>query len=183
MNESLLLAMLEKMPLGFRQQLVSESQRLLSEVSNDQAATLILKGHLLIEEGLWNIIAASVSHPHHLLGIRLEFSRKVALARSMSPAAADPHGWELILKLNKVRNSLAHSLSGAERNKAMAALVLSYEHYKQHSIAPLDPIEQESEIDMLGTIIGVCLGFVLRVEWEIKQKSTERGETTLDPAS
>jgi hypothetical protein len=172
MNESRLLAMLEKMPLGFRQQLVSESQRLLSEVSNDQAAVLILKGHLLIEERLWNIIAASVSHPHHLLGTRLDFSRKVVLARSMSPAEADPHGWELILKLNKVRNSLAHSLSGAERNKAMAALVLSYEHYNQHSVAPLDPTEEDSEIDILGTIIGVCLGLVLRVEWEIKHRIT-----------
>lgn len=72
----------------------------------DESAQVILKGHLVIEETLSEIISTFVFHDEYLEGARLSFAQKLAIARTMS---LDEHGnemWQLIAALNSLRMNL-----------------------------------------------------------------------------
>lgn len=77
-----------------------------------------LKGHLLIEEQLDNLIAARLPNPSALEGERLSFDLKIKLARALT-REDHPEVWLALRKLNKLRNSLAHKL---EDSKAQGLL-------------------------------------------------------------
>lgn len=86
--------------------------RLLPDV--DDATLIVLKGHLLIEEQLNDILYDTCLLPKYIDDARLSFYQKIMLIRSLigqdlkGNATEDP--WRSLEALNSVRNQLAHHL-------------------------------------------------------------------------
>lgn len=81
----------------------------------DEELIAVLKGQLLIERTLNQIIDDFVFHDDKLIEARLSFSQKVHIARSMSLNQFDNSMWTLILVLNSLRNDFAHQLDSEKR--------------------------------------------------------------------
>lgn len=75
--------------------------------------TLIaLKGHLLAEEALDDLIRFYCNQPEHLDDVEIRFLVKAKIARALSGHIVWTGLWPLIDALNSVRNDLAHNLEG-----------------------------------------------------------------------
>lgn len=75
---------------------------------------LILRGHLLIEEQLNELIRIMAVHPKYLLNKRLTFDNKLSVIRSFHVNGSEK-GWAIIESINKLRNDIAHSLPSERR--------------------------------------------------------------------
>lgn len=71
---------------------------------------IILRGHLIIEELLYQLIAEYVFHAIFIKKAKLSFSKKVDIARSMSQYQSNNSISSIILAINKLRNNIAHEL-------------------------------------------------------------------------
>jgi hypothetical protein len=139
--------------------------RLVGQLESDNAALIILKGHLVIEERLTSVIEKFVFHPEHLEQARLTFAHKLAIARSLSLDEDKNSMWSLIKKLNALRNTLSHSLDGESRIKAMEAVKSAY---VAECSGQLNEYEGDDTI-MLAGVIAACLGFVHAMEQEVER--------------
>jgi hypothetical protein len=92
----------------------------------DETVLVLLKGHLLIEEILDEVISKFVFHPVYLDSAHLGFAQKLHIARSMSLDEHDNGMWEIALRLNSLRNELAHALDSEKRNHKTQAVVDVY---------------------------------------------------------
>lgn len=81
---------------------------------NGDTALSILKGHLLIEELIWQLICQKVDSPEALKGTRFNFEQQICLARALIRGKANSWEWEAASALNKIRNQLAHRLQPAD---------------------------------------------------------------------
>ena len=87
---------------------------------------VLLKGHLLIEEQVRLIIHRRLRNPAVLseANSQLETHQAIQLARAFFPSDHMPEIWKATLKLNKLRNDIAHSLwSKASLSDKVAAWV------------------------------------------------------------
>ena len=77
----------------------------------------ILKGHLLVEEALREIVRLQLPHPEALngsSGTRFDCHQIICLAEALTPESQKtPWLWKAIKKLNSLRNKLAHQLDNA----------------------------------------------------------------------
>jgi hypothetical protein len=139
--------------------------RFFSQLDSDPVAMVALKGHLVIEEKITAAIYKFVFHPEHLDSIRFTFAVKLAIARSMSLDRHDHSMWDLISKLNGLRNALSHSLNGDKRAKAMESLKATYAHAcMEHSAA-----ESSDDLVFMSCVVALCLGWVDSFEQEIER--------------
>ncbi len=130
----------------------------------DELATVVLKGHLVLEQVLVRIIGKFVHHSQHVPD-RLQFAQRVGLARSMSLDEADNSMWDLLLAVNTLRNKLAHSLESAERQKA-------YDRLKEVYVAEVGDarIAGDEEPHHLALYaLAHCLGFLGSFESEVER--------------
>ncbi|MDT8376023.1 MAG: hypothetical protein RQ867_04700 [Mariprofundaceae bacterium] len=136
--------------------------------SVDQGALIILKGHLLIEEVLSEIISKFVFHPEQLDGACLGYPQKVALARSMSLDEHNNEMWQLINSINGLRNELAHSLRSPKRDKKENALIDIY--LKQGGLKPNTQDEREPpKHHLFSYAIALCLGYLAEFVAEVER--------------
>ena len=84
--------------------------------SSDDPTLVVLKGHLLAEEILENLIKSKCRFPEALDGIEIGFFLKAKLARALIGNSL-PNGllltdtvWGMLEALNSLRNELAHTL-------------------------------------------------------------------------
>ncbi len=82
----------------------------------DDELVAVLKGHLLVEKVLNQIIEDFVFHDDKIIDARLNFAQKVQIARSMSLDHQDNSMWSLISVMNTLRNDFAHQLDSEKRN-------------------------------------------------------------------
>jgi hypothetical protein len=139
--------------------------RLLERLESDDDALIVLKGHLVLEERLTAAIEKFVFHPEFIDRARLTFADKIAIGRSMSLDQHESSIWDLIGKLNSLRNKLAHSLDGEARAKATEAL---REAFKREVTNPSSE-ELGNDRILLASAISMCLGFVLTFEQEVER--------------
>ena len=138
----------------------------------DDAAINILKGHLLIEEALGNIIEAACAHPDVLSEARLTFSQKLVLSRAVSSARPDWKLWKLAAAFNSLRNELAHSLEAPRRKEKTEALVALYrsksaKEIKQSSFSKLPEKEQ------ITLVAAYCIGGLDGIRQALMNESKE----------
>lgn len=88
----------------------------------DKLQNVLLKGHLIIEAAIDNLIVNIFFHPDHLFKGRFTFIQKVQIARSYALRKDENTIWNLILSVNEVRNEVAHNLAGDKRNKKLKQL-------------------------------------------------------------
>lgn len=139
-------------------------QRLIGEMEMDASVIVTLKGHLLLEERLTSAIEKFVFHPEHL-DARFTFFHKLSLARSMSTDEHKNGMWDVILKINSLRNALAHRLDEGSREKAVAGLRETY----IREIGELEDFEKEHEHWMILGAVAASLGFVGAFEQEVER--------------
>lgn len=89
---------------------------------NDQLQQVVLKGHLIIEAAIENIISIVFFHPEYVLKGRFTFMQKVQMARAYGLRKNTNPIWDLILKVNEVRNEVAHNLIGEKRDTKLNQL-------------------------------------------------------------
>ena len=77
---------------------------------NDALLTAVLRGHMMIEERLHDVISAGVacySRPHNRNDI-FTFGTATELCLSIAGRAAAPHVWDAVKSLNNLRNAVGH---------------------------------------------------------------------------
>lgn len=82
---------------------------------NDPLQQVILKGHLIIEVALDNIISLIFFYAEHVFKARLGFIQKIAIARAYCLRKDANTIWDVLLAINEVRNEVAHNLAGEKR--------------------------------------------------------------------
>ena len=70
--------------------------------------SIVLKGHLLIEEQLRSITRSSLANPEHFDRARLTFSNALHVARAVAGHFNQGTCWAAAEKLNTIRNHIAH---------------------------------------------------------------------------
>lgn len=102
-----------KMEKGFVKLKQTEAlSRYFHKLPHGQDITLvILKGHLLVEEQINEVINAKLINSDALKPSRLEFFQRICLAEALYPSDVNPILWKAVIKLNKIRNDIAHNLT------------------------------------------------------------------------
>jgi len=83
--------------------------------------TVVVKGHLLIEEQLVEYVAKRLAKPEKLE--RFSFDQYLRVAEALNEIAAFDWMFEACRKLNGIRNRIAHNLSPSGLEEAVAGFV------------------------------------------------------------
>ena len=129
----------------------------------DEVAMVVLKGHLLIEEALTRIIEKFIFHPEHLEEAKLSFYQKVHLSRSLCLRKNQFKIWELMLRINSLRNELSHALESDERNRKFERVKTMYLEEMPSSEKSENPKEQPDHI-VASYACALCAGFLSSFE-------------------
>lgn len=140
--------------------------RLIGQLDSDLAAMTLLKGHLVLEEKITASIEKFVFDADALETARLSFSQKLAIARSISLDESKNSIWNLAAAINRVRNTLAHSLDGNSRRDAMNALRSAYSKERG---GKLEQWEKDNEALLILSAVAYCLGFLDAHEQEVER--------------
>lgn len=76
---------------------------------------VILKGHLLIEEQVKEIVREKLSNPGALNIDRMTCHQAICLAQALLPIGYKKEFWSATKKFNELRNNIAHKLTQEER--------------------------------------------------------------------
>jgi hypothetical protein len=76
----------------------------------DDLCLITLKGHLLVEEMLTELVGLALPNAQYLSEAHLTFYQLACVARSAVPLRAEDTCWEVIFSLNRLRNDLSHCL-------------------------------------------------------------------------
>lgn len=140
--------------------------RLIGELDADVAAMTLLKGHLVLEEKITASIEKFVFDSEALENARLSFSHKLSIARSISLEQSKNSMWNLIAAINRVRNTLAHSLDGTSRRDAMNALRSAYSKERG---GKLEQWAKDDDALLILSAVAYCLGFLDAHEQEVER--------------
>jgi len=87
---------------------------------------VILKAHLLIEEQLRQLISERLKNPTSLDDARLEFHQCILLAQALFQPDFQSWLWTSLVKLNKIRNAIAHNLKPKGLSDRIGDLIQSF---------------------------------------------------------
>jgi hypothetical protein len=117
---------------------------------------LILKGHLLLEQSLYQLVSAKCAHPEYLGKAQLRFYQLVNVARALYPFASpvdekDRLFWDVLEAFNTLRNQLAHRLEPKDLTPLLERIGIGKSE---------DPISLENStvVDQLGDTIAFLVG-------------------------
>lgn len=113
--------------------------RLLTHLpTTDDLSLITLKGHLLVEEILGDLLLAKCKDQEPLRNLDLGFYKKLALVRALyadrlnDEIVLPPRTWECVEALNSLRNELAHKLEGkAVETKLERFLLLAFDQVQR----------------------------------------------------
>jgi hypothetical protein len=142
--------------------------RFMSEIAYvDDLSQIILKGHLVIEEIMTEAITRFVFHSEIAKEAKLQFHQKLTICRAISVREENNPMWELVAKINSLRNHLSHSLNDHERTKRINSLRSCYEqNFGTKALNEIEEMNQGSAMCMLA--ISGCIGFLHSFLSEIK---------------
>ncbi|WP_162917474.1 hypothetical protein [Dongia deserti] len=132
----------------------------------DETTLVVLKAHLLIEEMLDSIISSFVFHPKFIEAANLRFAQKISVARSMSLDEHENEMWEIAVKLNSLRNELAHALDSPKRTAKTQAVI---DLYFRLSADARNPLQGQPEHIVLSYAAAFFLGFLSSFYEEVKR--------------
>ena len=138
---------------------------------HSSADLLILKGHLLIEEQLQLIITEHFGSGDFLDDARFSFSQKFHIVKAIAGNTGMwPQIWRAIDKLNKLRNSTAHSAEAEDLAKEIDLFISEWEEERYKPSAT----RKERTSRLRKAIDGIFGGLlaVQKVEEYKRQKPT-----------
>ena len=139
-------------------------ERVLQHMPQSGDMTLIaLKGHLLIEEMLDEIIWAHCKAPDALQDVEIRFPAKVKLVLALTATHELANVWNLCEKLNTLRNSLAHKIEHPAAQKKLDAFFAGFGNNYDWKPTTRDAEDLWSGIAILiGAVQGVRNPLVLK---------------------
>jgi hypothetical protein len=118
-----------------------------------------LKGHLLVEKALDEVIATGCVEPQHLEKVEIPFRVKAALARALFGHILWRGVWPLIKSLNTIRNDLAHNLDSPKlQERIIHFLSVRREQAPLIHDAPQIPIDPSEIADCFRSDVSMLLG-------------------------
>jgi hypothetical protein len=139
-----------------------ELNRFLSNLpldSTDQVS-VVLKGHLLVEELLREYVNSELSKPEKLKDARLSFHHILAIARALSKDDSSDKLWDSIEKLNNLRNKLAHSLDKKIIEKRINGFVEHISNFNPQN----DFVSPNLDFGVLAScILGLCMTLSIKL--------------------
>jgi hypothetical protein len=142
----------------------------------DDHALIVLKGHLLVEKALFDLIHWALPHPQYLDHIRLGFQTLTHVVRAAVPHRSDDVCWELILKLNSIRNDFAHNLEPPKLQNHLAELFKIDEQIQPSPGMPLDKKSERSldDAQRLRHVVIDCLTFLHTLAFDYQEGRVPR---------
>ncbi len=131
----------------------------------DAVMNVLLKGHLIIEHALDNIIDMFFFHAEHIQNRNLTFSNKLAIVRALALDKNRDDTWTMIEQINSLRNAVAHKLVIDARKKKIGALKELYFKQVEKSFA-----EKHSDSDdkiIVAHSCGFCVGYLAEFESDL----------------
>ena len=129
--------------------------------SGGEITLQVLKGHLLVEEILREILHLQLAHPDALLerGARLSFQQVASLVEAITPVSREePWLWTAIKRINGIRNDLAHQLSPAALDDKLGSLFRYVRHENPVIKEIADRLGVPEGHDFELVVICVCAG-------------------------
>ncbi len=131
---------------------------------------IILRGHLLLEEYLYNAICEFVFHPTFIKKADMNFSQMVTIARSISLDEQNNSMWGLILAINKLRNKIAHELSMSTRIGEHVTKVKDLYNSEMKGIEDgQERLWKNDDCKGMGFAIAMGMGFLNEFLEEVKR--------------
>lgn len=124
----------------------------------DDAAQILLKGHLVAEDLMNQALEAFVLHGEHVEDARLQFNQKLELCKAISVSDNKNNMWNLIKKINLLRNALSHSLDTGRRKKAVEALASIYDQEFDPKTRVIEGMSEEAALCLVA--INGSLGYL-----------------------
>ena len=122
-------------------------------IPHQDIALIILKGHLLIEELLFDQVASAMRNVSELKLSRLSFDRLVHLTKALFGFSNDQRLWQAVEKLNMLRNELIHHLEPTKFQKLAKAFLRPSEKM-MGQIAPTSESLESRLRDTLAYLYG-----------------------------
>lgn len=94
--------------------------------SGDDVTLITLKGHLLVEEELDELLTSHCKDPSAIEG-DIGFSIKLKFARALTGADELCLVWSACERLNSLRNALAHKLDHPQAQKRLASFLAGFD--------------------------------------------------------
>ena len=161
-------------------------QKQMSE--DDPLQQVLLKGHLIIEAALDNILTIIFFHPEHVLKGSFTFFQKVQLVRAYAIRKDNNSIWRLILSVNAVRNEVAHNLAGERRDKKLKQLRRLFisemtEEMRASFEKDWGKPETLPDVGVVSMSCGMCTGFLGAFESDIAslRQYVDRLDSALNP--
>jgi hypothetical protein len=133
----------------------------------DEIAQVILKGHLDVEMHLDDALRTICFHPEHLEENRLSFAQKVNVVRAYALNRSDRMEWNVIRKLNEVRNQIAHRGQEGRRTEKITELRNFLASWGAPNFGQNVQRVDEKEVVILAAV--VCGGFLITTEDQITE--------------
>ena len=133
----------------------------------DELDMVVLKGHLLIEAALDNVITAIFFHPEYISNGRFGFGQKVQIGRGYCFRKDKLPMWNVMLAVNNIRNEIAHNLEGSKKQNKLnqlRRLLIADENNK--TIAHAFEVIDDSDIIRLAC--QLCVGFLAAFELDLQ---------------
>jgi len=132
----------------------------------DDTAQIVLKGHLVAEDLMNKALECFMLHGEHIEDARLQFHQKLELCKSISLSDNKNNMWNLIKKINVLRNALSHSLDKERREKAIQSLKSIYDQEFDPETRNIDGMSEEAAlcIAALSGALGYLHSFLSEVQ-------------------
>ena len=98
---------------------------------SEDASLVVLKLHLLVEEQIRAFVAERLVHPDALKAAKLTFHQASYLAQALSHEEIDSRIWDAAIKLNELRNDVAHQLDPPGAMQRMENICHQLGHHPQ----------------------------------------------------
>lgn len=135
----------------------------------DPIAQVTLKGHILIEAQLYDILVLLVDEPEYLEKANLRFYQKANLLRATIFHEDGDEAWPLVLAFNKLRNTIAHGDANEERTvqievlRGMLLPIVTEETKEQ--------VRKGSELEIATLAAAMASGFLVAVESQVRREA------------
>ena len=116
-----------------------ESDQLLAALerhlrTKDDIEMILLKGHLVLEQTLNQMLLGYIGKEQDLVGLNLMFSKKLDLLVALSPGLYEKDDIYQLREINRIRNKLAHNLDFNDYHADLKAWACHVNGYTPKSI-------------------------------------------------
>ena len=115
-----------------------------------------------------SIISAYVFYPKFFEAANLRFPQKVSIARSLSLDEHENEMWDIAVRLNSLRNELAHALDSPKRAAKTQAVIDLYLRLSA-DMPNSDGLKDQPEHVVLSYAAGFFLGFLSSFRTEVNR--------------